>query len=132
MRLKKPLIFLLVIGAICLADPKFRARLAGEKPVASAPAVTISPRYANAQVVMYSLTTCPHCKLLRAELERNGIPFREDFLDISESAALEFNQMLQSHGVREAVGTPSLMVNGKLMLNNPGVPAILLELHKQS
>ena len=32
-------------------------------------------------------------------------------------------------GVQGGVGTPSLMVNGKLMLNNPSLSSILLELH---
>ena len=129
----KPALVVLGIAAICLADPKFRARISGQNlPSFESSIAQPAARYASAKVVMYSLTTCPHCKVLRAELQRMGIPFTEEFLDVSESAAREFSDLLRAHRVEGGVGTPSLMVNGTLMLNNPGLPNILLELHKGS
>ncbi len=117
--------------ALCLANPTFRERVLGIKAPAPAEA-TKGPApalYANAKVVMYSLTTCPHCKVLRAELIRIGVPFTEAFLDSSETSSREFMEILAANGVQGGVGTPSLVVNGKLMLNNPSVSSILLELH---
>lgn len=119
--------------ALCLANPTFRERVLGIKAPAAASAnankAAVPAKYADAKVVMYSLTTCPHCKVLRAELTRIGVPFTEEFLDSSEASSREFMQLLAANGVQGGVGTPSLVVNGKLMLNNPSVSSILLELH---
>ena len=71
-------------------------------------------------VVMYSLTTCPYCVKTRAFLEENGIPFTEHFLDTNKESEREFYEMLTASGAPPGgIGTPSLIVNDMLLLNNP-------------
>ncbi len=72
------------------------------------------------EVVMYSLTTCGYCTQKRGQLNAAGIPFTEIFLDKDETQHRKFGELLAAHNVPPgSVGTPSFMVNGELMLNNP-------------
>jgi glutaredoxin len=72
------------------------------------------------EVVMYSLTTCPYCAKTRAYLDESGIPYTEHFLDTDKEAEREFYEMLTASGAPSgSVGTPSLIVNDMLLLNNP-------------
>jgi glutaredoxin len=71
-------------------------------------------------VVMYSLTTCPYCRATRAMLTRARIPFTEYFMDEDEASSRKFQEILAASGAPPgAVGTPSLVVNDMLLLNNP-------------
>ena len=84
------------------------------------------------EVIMYSLTTCPYCKSTAAKLRKSGIPFTEYFIDRGEAANSEFSRLLAYNGVTSsAVGTPSLKVNGKLLLNNPSLREIKAQLRYQ-
>lgn len=77
------------------------------------------------QVVMYSLTTCGYCKALRAQMTKAGIPFTEYFMDTDEARKQEFFQLLQTYNAPPGgVGTPSLVVNDALLLNNPSLAEI--------
>lgn len=71
-------------------------------------------------VVMYSLTTCPYCRKTREWLTKSHIPFQERFLDADEKYMREFNELLAASGAPPgAVGTPTLVVNDVLLINNP-------------
>lgn len=80
-------------------------------------AATLAP---GNEVVMYSLTTCPYCMEKRLWMTRVGIPFREYFIDTDEARRREFEGLLVAHTVPPGgVGTPTLYVNGALLINNP-------------
>jgi glutaredoxin len=77
------------------------------------------------EVVMYSLTTCPYCKALRARLTGAGIAFKEHFIDTDPPRMREFNELLAAHNhLAGSVGVPTLVVNGRLLVNNPGMEEI--------
>ncbi|MBK9522528.1 MAG: glutaredoxin family protein [Rhodocyclaceae bacterium] len=77
------------------------------------------------EVVMYSLTTCGYCARTRALLTESGIPFSERFLDTDPQSEREFFEILTASGVPSGgVGTPSLVVNDTLLLNNPSFELI--------
>jgi len=85
------------------------------------------------EVVMYSLTTCGYCTQKRGQLTAAGIPFTEIFLDKDEAQQRKFSELLAAHNVPPGgVGTPSFMVNGELMLNNPGMDEIRRRLKYRS
>jgi glutaredoxin len=104
----KVVLALAVAAAVYFLDPESRnARLDG----------TLA---ANNVVVMYSLTTCPYCKKTRAWLTRNNVPFKEYFLDADEARNREFGELLMDKGAPPGgIGTPTLLVNDTLLLNNP-------------
>ena len=77
------------------------------------------------RVVMYSLTTCGYCAEKRERMTTAGIPFREYFVDTDPARMDEFNALLDANGLPAgAVGTPTLTVNGKLLVNNPDMATI--------
>ena len=85
------------------------------------------------QVVMYSLTTCPYCKEKRAWMTRAGIPFTEVFVDTNQSNMQELNELMAKHGVPPGgIGTPIMLVNGDLLVNNPGKDEIKQRLKYKS
>ena len=53
-------------------------------------------------------------------LSESGIPFSERFLDTDPQSEREFIELLTASGAPPGgVGTPSLVVNEMLLLNNP-------------
>jgi glutaredoxin len=85
------------------------------------------------QVVMYSLTTCPYCKQKRQQMTKAGIPFTEYFLDANPAKQSELDALLRAHRVPAgAVGTPTLTVNGELLINNPDLSEIKKHLRYKS
>jgi len=88
---------------------------------------------ADNEVIMYSLTTCGYCKETARKLRKSGIPFREYFLDKGEAANSEFARLLEvNNAAGGVVGTPSLKVNGVLLLNNPSLDEIRARLRYKS
>lgn len=80
---------------------------------------------ATDRVTMYSLTTCGFCIEKRRELNAEGIPFREVFLDEDEAAGKEMMQKLAAQNYSaSSVGTPTLEVNGVMLPNNPDMAEI--------
>ena len=85
------------------------------------------------EVVMFSLTTCSYCRSLRARFNRAGVPFTELFVDESERDKQYFFEVLSRYQAPGGgVGTPSLLVNGILMLNNPDYDDIVANLRFKS
>lgn len=84
----------------------------------------------NNTVIMYSLTTCPQCKRMAAKFDSAGIPFTEIFLDKDEQEQRRFWRMLRENGVKTngSIGTPTLVVNDVLLLNNPAFEEVVAEL----
>ncbi len=46
-------------------------------------------------VIVYSTTTCPYCKMLKDYLKEKGIPFAEKLVDVDDAAREE---MMTSSG----------------------------------
>jgi len=85
------------------------------------------------EVIMYSLTTCGYCTQKRGQLTAAGIPFTEIFLDKDAAQHRKFGELLAAHNVPPGgVGTPSFMVNGELMLNNPPMDELKRKLKYKS
>jgi glutaredoxin len=103
----------LLFGIAVYAALHFNGGALFEKNIAA----TLAP---DNEVVMYSLTTCPYCREKRQWMTRVGIPFREYFIDADEARRQEFETLLITHLIPPgAVGTPTLYVNGHLLINNP-------------
>jgi glutaredoxin len=81
--------------------------------------------YAQARIVMYSLTTCGYCNIKRAELKSQGIPFVEHFIDKDPARKQELFAKLAAAGYKgRGVGTPTFEVNGRMLPNNPSLATI--------
>lgn len=88
---------------------------------------------ADNRVVMYSLTTCPYCRKTREWMTKSGIPFEERFLDADPRVMTEFQEILAASQVPPGgIGTPSLVVNERLLLNNPPFETIKAHLRFRS
>lgn len=117
---------LLLAAALFLAVRLDLVHLGAEKNIAA----TLAP---GNRVVMYSLTTCPYCKATHAKLIRAGIPFTEYFLDTDPSRMQELGALLRaSHVPPGSVGTPTIEVNGTLLINNPDMKTIRRHLKYRS
>lgn len=85
--------------------------------------------YRRPLIVMYSLTTCGYCKLMRRELKSKNIPFIEYFIDEEPTRKKELVGKLQSAGMSSRyIGTPTLEVNGIMLPNNPSMKTVLKHL----
>ena len=61
---------------------------------------TVSSKYtSHDEVIMYSLTTCGHCKLMAGELQNANIVFTEKFIDTDSDAKTELYSKLAKAGV---------------------------------
>ncbi len=81
--------------------------------------------YAQASVIMYSLTTCGYCNMKRAELKAHGIPFTEHFIDKDGARQRElFEKLMKAGYTGRGVGTPTFEVNGTMLPNNPSLATI--------
>jgi glutaredoxin len=88
---------------------------------------------ANNQVIMYSLTTCGYCVEKREALRAAGIPFNEYFVDQDGAKMQELREKLAAENMSGGrVGTPSFVVNGELLINNPSMEEIKQHLHYKS
>lgn len=94
------------------------------------PPSTVISKYSNHdEIIMYSLTTCAHCKLMAGALQNANIAFTKRFIDTDESAKNEMYQKLKKAGVSSrTIGMPTLDVCGKMMPDNPGLTAVRLNL----
>ena len=59
-----------------------------------APSTVSSKFTSHNEVIMYSLTTCGHCKLMAGELQNANIAFAEKFIDNDANAMAELKQKL--------------------------------------
>ncbi|MDX1454986.1 MAG: glutaredoxin domain-containing protein [Gammaproteobacteria bacterium] len=80
------------------------------------------------RVVVYTQTTCPPCWRLKLRLAAAGVPYREAVLDKSDAAMREFEDLIRVAKVQGGVGTPTVLVNNTLLLNNPDFADILDQL----
>ena len=75
---------------------------------------------AGNRVVMYALTTCPWCLRMRLRLESAGVPFVEEFVDEDRATRQEPDGVRARYRVAGGtIGTPTLLVNDTLLLNDP-------------
>jgi glutaredoxin len=120
---------LVVIGLFLLGYWAFEALEPAPPAAAPAPATGHLQEYPKSRVVMYSLTTCGYCRLLREELLKRRIVFEEYFIDTEPARWQELIDKLQRAGIRPGpVGTPTLEVNGVMLPNNPSMRTVLKHL----
>lgn len=89
-------------------------------------------RFTNTKgVIMYSLSTCGYCNQKREQLKREGIPFKEYFIDRDSTQLAALEDKLRASGYKSrSVGTPTFDVNGTMLPNNPDIATIKEYLHK--
>jgi glutaredoxin len=96
---------------------------------ATPPSTVVSKFSNHDEIIMYSLTTCGHCKLMAGALQNTNIAFTERFIDTDENAKNEMFQKLKKAGMSSrSVGMPTLDVRGKMMPDNPGLAAVRSQL----
>lgn len=117
--------FIGLVGYLTYNPDRGRVESRGESGGA-AMQVAENQDYSRARIIMYSLTTCGHCRIMRQKFQANGIPFREYFVDSEPARLEELTDKLQAAGyMGGSIGTPTLEVNGKMMPNNPPFEQIL-------
>jgi glutaredoxin len=108
----------LIFAAILFAAYTWQKR-------ATAPSTVSSKYTSHNEVIMYSLTTCGHCKLMAGELQNANIAFTEKFIDNDANAMAELKQKLADAGLApRSYGTPIMDVHGTIMPDNPGLAAV--------
>lgn len=86
----------------------------------------------QAQLTMYSLTTCGYCKQKRQQFQQEGIRFNEFFVDVDAVRLEELKTKLSRLGRRpDSYGTPIIEVGDTLYLNNPSMATIRQALSEQ-
>ncbi|HKJ07542.1 MAG TPA: glutaredoxin domain-containing protein [Gammaproteobacteria bacterium] len=76
-------------------------------------------------VIMYSLTTCGHCKAKAQQLHAEGVAFTEYYIDRDKVRRGELNTKLSKAGFPpRRYGTPILDVHGYMLPNNPSMDVI--------
>ena len=93
--------------------------------------------FSRSRIVMYSLTTCPYCTKMHQIFEANKVPFTEYFMDTEPEREKEMLAKVQAAGLFGSqkgmwIGTPTLEVNGKMLLNNPSIEAIVEQAQSRS
>lgn len=112
--MKKFLIFSAMLFAACTWQKRV-----------TAPSTVISKYTSHNEVIMYSLTTCGHCKLMASELQNANIAFTEKFIDADVGAKSELTEKLARAGLEpRSYGTPIMDVRGTIMPDNPGLTAV--------
>jgi glutaredoxin len=77
------------------------------------------------EVIMYSLTTCGHCKTMARQLNDAGIAFSERVIDRDAGARKELTDKLERAGLEpRGYGAPIMDIRGTLLLNNPGLAVV--------
>jgi len=76
------------------------------------------------EVIMYSQTTCSACTERREQLRAEGIQFTELMVDKDAAALRELNTKLQSAAFHDRLTTPSFVINGRLLINDPSLTLI--------
>ena len=66
------------------------------------------PQLIQAQVVLYSTSTCPYCKMTRAFLAKHQVPYVEMDIERSRVALQQYDQL-------GGGGVPILVVNDKII-----------------
>ena len=110
---------LLVITSLVLA---FSATsFAGETAKASGKQTLIPPNQqtgvTKALVVIYTLSTCPHCKEAKEYLKSNNIPFIEHEVDTDEENMATLLTIYDSMGVPDQKrGVPLFVIDNRIMI----------------
>lgn len=68
-------------------------------------------------IIIYTLSTCPHCMEAKQYLKDNNIPFVNREVDLDEAHMTDLMSIYDSMGVPEAKrGVPLLVIGGKTRL----------------
>ena len=95
--------------------------LAGKVTAADAPQSTVKPSQKKAQsspaVIIYSLSTCPHCAEAKDYLTKKGIPFINREVDTDDEHMAELMKMYDEMNVPdERRGVPFFIIGAKTRL----------------
>jgi glutaredoxin len=108
----------LIFAAILFAAYTWQKRV-------TAPSTVSSKYTSHNEVIMYSLTTCGHCKLMAGELQNANIAFTEKFIDADSDAKTElYSKLAKANVAPRTIGMPTLDVHGTMMPDNPGIAAV--------
>ena len=93
----------------------------GSSAAGDAPQTTVKPlpkaENSSPAVVIYTLSTCPHCAEAKAYLTTNGIPFTNREVDSDDEHMAELMKIYDEMQVPEAKrGVPFFVIGGKVRL----------------
>ncbi|MDD2540622.1 MAG: glutaredoxin domain-containing protein [Desulfuromonadaceae bacterium] len=75
------------------------------------------PAVKKALVVIYTLSTCPHCKEAREYLTKNDIPFIDHEVDLDEEQMTALMKIYDSMGVPDQKrGVPLFVIDNKVRI----------------
>jgi len=78
---------------------------------------TRSQEQKSAQVALYALSTCSHCKAVRQLLDRLGVPYDEIDVDLLDGEARKQTlARLRRHNPR--VAFPTTVIGGEAVIGN--------------
>ncbi len=128
------LLLLLTFSVSCLAGE------AANKPSRSQTQTLISPHQPpgvkKTLIVIYTLSTCPHCKEAREYLTKNDIPFIDHEVDLDEEQMTALMKIYDSMGVPDQKrGVPLFVIDNKVRIqgfNKEKLQAALKEVRSTS
>ena len=98
-----------------------------------APSFTLPETAPQGRVVMYSLSSCTVCAVMRFNLEDAHIAYTEYFIDKDPARKAELDQRLQKYKIANAkVGTPVLFIGDVLYIGRTPIEDIQRDLRHQS
>ncbi|HEY0666324.1 MAG TPA: hypothetical protein VGD24_09680 [Gallionella sp.] len=84
----------------------------------------IPPPPEDPNVIMYSLTTCRHCKIMAKELAKQEIAHVEYFMDKDQQRLAEYHETIRNSGLPNPYVTPIFVIYGEVLPNNPSIESI--------
>jgi glutaredoxin len=107
--------FVIVLACFIAMSP------AGKVAAADAPQTTVTPpsktEIGSPAVVIYTLSTCPHCAEAKAYLTKEGIPFTNREVDTDDEHMAELVEIYDDMKVPdEKRGVPLFIIGGKTRL----------------
>ncbi len=110
-------IVLLILSLICFVAPA----LAGDIPAAAPPKTILTPELTTPKeqprVLIYTLSTCPHCKEAKRFMRENHIPFSEKEVGDNSANMAELLKIFDEMGVPKMErGVPLIIVDGSVKI----------------
>jgi glutaredoxin 3 len=110
-------IFLIIFSLICIAAPV----PAADNPEAAAPRTVLTPEQSapkeQPRVVIYTLSTCPHCKAAKRYMTEHQIPFIDREVGSDSAHMAELMKIYDEMGVPKMErGVPLIIIDGRVRL----------------
>lgn len=110
-------IFLVIFSLLLIASPA----PAADKPAASPPRTILTPEQSapreQVRVLIYTLSTCPHCKAAKRYMTEHQIPFIDREVGSDSAHMAELMKIFDEMGVPKMErGVPLIIIDGRVRL----------------